>query len=129
MVVFVNLTDMSRLIILLINSFTCFLDNIYKKSVDDIKANIKECVSPLCAKMKSCGASIPIRATKILSREATKMVSKSIETPPKAPASLFLLLMAAKIIYGTRKCVITSIIITIYTIDIIFSQRLINRYL
>lgn len=54
---------------------------------------------PLCAKIKSCGANIPVRATKILSRGATKMVSKSSEIPPKAPASLFLLLITVKIIW------------------------------
>jgi hypothetical protein len=96
-VVLVNLTDMARLIIVLMNSFTRFLDNTYKKMVDVIKAKINEWVIPLCAKIKSCGANIPVRATKILSRGATKMVSKSSEIPPKAPASLFLLLIAVKI--------------------------------
>lgn len=50
--------------------------------------------------MKNCGDNIPIQATKI--------VSKSGEIPPKPPASLFLLLTAVKIMYGTKKCVIKS---------------------
>ena len=50
--------------------------------------------------MKNWGANIPI--------QATNMVSKSGEIPPKPPTSLFLLLTAANIIYGTKKCVIKS---------------------
>ena len=100
MVVFVNFTVKSRLIKLLIKPFTCFLDITYKKIVEVTKPKIKECVIPRCEKIKNCGANIPIHAT--------KMVSKSGEIPPKAPASLFLLLTAAKIMYGTKKCVIKS---------------------
>ena len=88
MVVFVNSTDISRLMILLINPFICFLDNTYKKRVDVMSANINECVIPLCAKIKSWGDNNPIHVIKI--------VSKSSEIPPKAPASLFLLPIAVK---------------------------------
>lgn len=56
--------------------------------------------------MKNCGANIPIHAT--------KMVSKSGEIPPKPPASLFLLLTATNIMYGTKKCVIKSNVFSPY---------------
>ena len=65
--------------------------------MDVIKPKINECVIPLWEKMYKLGDNIPI--------QATKMVSKSGEIPPKAPASLFLLFRAYKIIYGTKKCV------------------------
>jgi hypothetical protein len=65
--------------------------------VDVTNPKINEWVIPLCENMNKFGDNIPIHAT--------KMVSKSGEIPPKAPASLFLLLTAVKIIYGTKKCV------------------------
>ena len=80
--------------------------------VDVIKAKMKECVIPLCVKMKSCGDSNPIKTTEI--------VSKSSEIPPKAPASLFLLPMAAKIIYGTKKCVIKSMLSSLNILSLKF---------
>jgi hypothetical protein len=54
-------------------------------------------VIPRCENINKFGDNIPIHATKI--------VSKSGDIPPKAPASLFLLFTAVKIIYGTKKCV------------------------
>jgi hypothetical protein len=80
-----------------INSFTCFLDITYRKIVDVTNPKINECVILRCENINKFGDNIPIHATKI--------VSKSGEIPPKAPASLFLLFTAVKIIYGTRKCV------------------------
>lgn len=50
--------------------------------------------------MNKLGDNIPIHAI--------KMVSKSSDIPPKPPASLFLLLTAYNIMYGTKKCVIKS---------------------
>jgi hypothetical protein len=54
--------------------------------VDVTNPKINEWVIPLCENMKNCGERIPI--------QATNMVSKSREIPPKAPANLFLLLSA-----------------------------------
>ena len=84
-----NFTDISRFIKLLINPLTCFLDMTYKNIVEVINPKINECVIPLCEKMNRLGDNIPI--------QAIKMVSKSGAIPPKAPASLFLLLTAVKI--------------------------------
>ncbi|KAF5073579.1 hypothetical protein DSECCO2_189580 [anaerobic digester metagenome] len=98
----VNSTDMSRFIIFPMNPFILRLDITYKNSVEVIAAKIKECVIPLCEKTKRYGTKNPIHAM--------KMVSRSSEIPPNAPSSLFLLLIANKMIYGTRKCVKKSII-------------------